>query len=113
MTELLGAIATVIAVAGVVANNRKWRICFWLWLVSNGITAGIHAQAGIWSLCARDLIFLALAVDVVLGRMDPPRVNAACNMLGKVAKFLELQEKYGRPAGPNASKEVHLLPANC
>jgi nicotinamide riboside transporter PnuC len=63
MTELLGTIATVIAVAGVVANNRKWRICFWLWLVSNGLTAAIHAQTGIWSLCVRDIIFFGLAVE--------------------------------------------------
>ena len=63
VVETLGLLATVIAVAGVVANNRKWRVCFWLWIVSNGLTAAIHAHAGIWSLCGRDVIFLTLAVE--------------------------------------------------
>ncbi len=63
MIELLGLIATVIAVVGVVANNRRSRVCFCFWLLSNGMTAAIHAHAGIWSLFARDVIFMALAVE--------------------------------------------------
>jgi nicotinamide riboside transporter PnuC len=61
--ELFGTIATVIAVVGVVLNNRRLRWCFLLWLVSNSITAIIHVHAGIWSLFARDVLFLLLAVE--------------------------------------------------
>jgi nicotinamide riboside transporter PnuC len=63
MIELLGTIATILAVIGVVLNNRKLIGCFWLWLISNSITLFIHGQSGIWSLAARDLIFLVLAVE--------------------------------------------------
>jgi nicotinamide riboside transporter PnuC len=63
MIELVGLIATVLAVTGVVLNNRRRRSCFLLWLLSNTLTAAIHAHAGIWSLCARDVIFVALAVE--------------------------------------------------
>lgn len=61
--EAIGTIATAFAVAGVILNNRKMIGCFYLWLISNSISAGIHATAGIWSLCLRDLIFIALAAE--------------------------------------------------
>ena len=32
------------------------------WLVSNGISAGLHLHAGMWALTVRDTAFLALAV---------------------------------------------------
>lgn len=63
MIEFLGTIATVIAVVGVLLNNRRMRVCFAVWMVSNAITFGIHAAAGIWSLAARDAIFFALAIE--------------------------------------------------
>ena len=63
MMELIGAVATILAVIGVVCNNRRLRACFILWLISNGLTACVHAYAGIWSLFARDAIFLGLAVE--------------------------------------------------
>lgn len=63
MIELVGLVVTVIAVAGVVCNNRKLRACFWLWIISNALTAAIHAHAGIWSLCVRDVIFLILSIE--------------------------------------------------
>ena len=63
MIELLGTIATILAVIGVIMNNRKMIGCFYIWLLSNTITLFIHSQAGIWSLAARDLIFLVLAVE--------------------------------------------------
>jgi nicotinamide riboside transporter PnuC len=62
-TEILGSVATVVAVGGVLLSNRKNRACYLLWLFSNSATLLIHAYAGIWSLAARDLIFLALAVE--------------------------------------------------
>jgi len=63
MIEIMGIVATVIAVLGVLRNNRRRRDCFILWLVSNLLTAGIHMYSGIWSLFARDLIFMVLAME--------------------------------------------------
>jgi nicotinamide riboside transporter PnuC len=59
--EIIGSIATAIAIIGVVLNNYRNRVCFCLWLVSNSLTFGIHCHAQIWSLAARDIVFLALA----------------------------------------------------
>jgi len=63
MTELIGTIATCLAVGGVLLNNRLNIWCFAVWGVSNSLTAWLHADAGIWSLVWRDLIFLGLAVE--------------------------------------------------
>jgi len=63
MTELIGSIATVLAIIGVVGNNRRLRWCFLLWMVSNSLTLVIHAQTGVWSLVVRDAVFLVLAVE--------------------------------------------------
>jgi len=63
MIELFGTISTIIAIIGVIANNRRRRWCFILWFVSNFISAAIHIQAGIWSLAARDFVFFILAVE--------------------------------------------------
>jgi len=66
MTELVGTAAMVLAVAGVWLNNRQRRGCFYLWLVSNTLSAGLHWQAGMTSLLIRDAIFLALAVEGII-----------------------------------------------
>ena len=63
MIEILGTIATALAIFGAVLNNRKLIACFYLWLASNAITAGIHFDAGIYSLLVRDLIFFILAIE--------------------------------------------------
>lgn len=63
MIEIFGTIATALAIFGVLLNNRKLIVCFYLWLVSNLITAGIHFDAGIYSLLVRDLIFFGLAIE--------------------------------------------------
>ena len=63
MTELIGSIATVLAIAGVLANNRRKRVCFAIWVISNSLTLVIHAQTGVWSLVVRDAVFLILAVE--------------------------------------------------
>jgi hypothetical protein len=36
MLEAIGYISTVLAITGVIFNNRKMRICFYIWLISNG-----------------------------------------------------------------------------
>jgi len=62
MIELFGIIATTLAVTGVILNNHRLRLCFVVWLISNAISAVIHAHAGLWSLMSRDVIFMLLAV---------------------------------------------------
>ena len=61
--ELIGIIATILAVTGVITNNRRLRVCFLIWLVSNTLMLGIHAYSGIWSLVGRDIIFIILAIE--------------------------------------------------
>ena len=63
MIEIIGIVSTVLAVTGVIANNRRLRWCFIVWLLSNSISLVIHADAAIWSLVARDAIFIILAVE--------------------------------------------------
>ena len=63
MIETIGTIATVLAIAGVLANNRRLRWCFIVWFVSNSITLIIHVHVGVWSLVVRDVIFLILAIE--------------------------------------------------
>jgi len=63
MMELLGIVATVLAIAGVLLNNRLNRACFILWLISNGMSCLIHAVIGCWSLTVRDAIFFVLAIQ--------------------------------------------------
>jgi nicotinamide riboside transporter PnuC len=62
MIELLGAIATALAITGVVLNNSMMIWCFPIWFLSNGITAWIHYKKRVRSLLVRDLVFMALAV---------------------------------------------------
>lgn len=63
MNEIVGTIAALLAITGVVLNNRKLLACFPIWLVSNGLSCGLHIHAGLMSLAARDLVFMALAVE--------------------------------------------------
>ena len=62
LPEAIGVVATAVALAGVVCNNKRWRSCFVLWLFSNSLTLALHVNAGMWSLAARDAAFLVLAV---------------------------------------------------
>ena len=63
MIEIIGTIITVIAVTGAWLINREIRFCFLLWMVSNLLSAGIHVLTGPWSLVARDIVFLCLAIE--------------------------------------------------
>ena len=63
MIEIIGFISGVLAVIGVLANNRNLRWCFLVWMVSNAMSLVIHADAGIWSLAIRDAVFLLLAFE--------------------------------------------------
>ncbi len=62
LIDLVGWLATGVALAGVWMNNRRMRACFALWLVSNAITFGIHARMGLWSLAVRDGAFFVMAI---------------------------------------------------
>jgi len=61
--EIIGAVATMLAVFGVVLNNRKCIWCFAVFSVSNTLTAYIHYSVEVWTVFARDLIFLMLAAE--------------------------------------------------
>lgn len=63
MLEIIGIFATFFAVIGVITNNRRLRVCFLLWLVSNALSGVMHIHAGIWSLFVRDAIFFILAIE--------------------------------------------------
>jgi len=63
LIELFGTISTVLAIVGVLANNRCLRWCFLVWMVSNALSMVIHARARIRSLTVRDAIFLVLAIE--------------------------------------------------
>lgn len=68
MIELLGAIAGVLGVLGVVLNNRRLMACFPVWIMSNAISCGLHVHAawygpGAWTQALRDVAFLVLAVE--------------------------------------------------
>ena len=60
--EIAGALSGLAAIGGVVLNNYKIRACFLVWMMTNAISACIHASAGPYTLMGRDLVFLALAV---------------------------------------------------
>jgi len=60
--EVFGFIATLLAISGVVMNNYKFRWCFVVWVLSNAITALLHWRVRIWSLLARDIVFIILAI---------------------------------------------------
>ncbi len=61
--EGIGAIAAILAIVGVLANNRRLRWCFLLWMLSNVMTGFIHAESAIWSLLVRDVVFFILAFE--------------------------------------------------
>jgi len=60
--SMMGWAIAPVAVAGVLLNNARRRECFYLWLLSNGASAAVHAGAGMWGLLARDVVFFGLAL---------------------------------------------------
>lgn len=76
--EYLGWLVTVVAVTGVILNNRRLRACFILWTFSNAASAAIHLTTGPMALVARDLIFLALAAHgwILWGKGQGPGTRA-------------------------------------
>ena len=63
MNEIFGIVSMVLAVCGVMLNNRKLTGCFYLWIVSNSISAYLHFDGQLYSLLIRDVIFTILSVE--------------------------------------------------
>jgi len=61
--EITGGVATVLAVVGVVLNNRKLTWCFPLWIISNVLWAYLHVRVDLWSGLVRDVVFTGLAFE--------------------------------------------------
>lgn len=61
--EIIGLIATALAIVGVLANNRRLRWCFIVWAISNILSGLVHVHAEIWSLVIRDGLFFILALE--------------------------------------------------
>jgi len=68
MIEVFGIIAFLVAVAGVVFNNKRMIACFYLWAVSNSIGLMLHWLAykadaeGMIPMMCKDVVFLILLV---------------------------------------------------
>jgi len=65
MLEVIGSITTIMAVVGATLNNRHKIGCFYFWMLSNLLSAGIHVHTATYSLVIRDVIFLILAFEGV------------------------------------------------
>lgn len=63
MLEIIGTLALILGVLGAILNNRKLRICFLIWMVSNTLSASIHISVGVWSMLIRDIVFFILVVE--------------------------------------------------
>ena len=66
MMEFIGVITTCLAVLGCKLNNDKLVACFYVWMVSNLLSLGLHWHCGLWSLMCRDAIFIALGIEGII-----------------------------------------------
>jgi len=58
----LSWVFAMIALFGVILNVHKYRLCFWLWIVSNAGNAVYAASREAWSLACLFTIYFALAI---------------------------------------------------
>ena len=63
MIEVIGIISMCLSVTGVVLNNRKLKICFIFWVISNTFSGYIHYNSEVYSLLLRDFVFILLAIE--------------------------------------------------
>ena len=61
--EILASAAMLLAVGGVLLNNRKMIACFPIWMVSSAISLGIHAAMGVVMLAVQDGVFIVLGIE--------------------------------------------------
>jgi nicotinamide riboside transporter PnuC len=60
--ELIGTLAMIAAIGGVLCNNRRLIVCFPIFLFSNFLSFIVHHQTAVNSLMVRDAVFFVLAI---------------------------------------------------
>ena len=73
-------------------------------------TAATLADNGISTGADFSRVMAALRADVVGGRIEPNRANAACNVAGKLIRMVEMQHKYGKQVAGSESRLLELTP---
>lgn len=73
-------------------------------------TAATLADNGIQTGADFSRVMAALLADVVGGRIEPNRANAACNVAGKLIRMVEMQHKYGKQVQGSESRLLELTP---
>lgn len=73
-------------------------------------TAAKLADAGIATGADFSRVMAALLADVVGGRIEPNRANAACNVAGKLIRMVEMQHKYGKQVPGSTDRLLALTP---
>lgn len=72
MIEIFGIISGLLAVVGVLLNNRMMESCFYVWTVSNFMSLVMHWHArksgakGMVPMMLRDVVFMILAIEGLL-----------------------------------------------
>lgn len=69
----IGWVCAVLSLIATVANVRKLRWCFGVWVLTNLTWTAIDARAGLWSQAALQLTYAGLAVWGILrwGKKTP------------------------------------------
>ena len=73
-------------------------------------TAAKLADSGITTGADFSRVMAALLADVVGGRIEPNRANAACNVAGKLIRMVEMQHKYGKQVQGSEARLLELTP---
>jgi len=79
VAEIIGWLATVGAIGGVILNNYRHRVCFIVWLCTNAASCALHLRGymlgdgAMLALACRDAVFLGLAAQgwFLWGRQAP------------------------------------------
>ena len=56
-------IVLILAVLGVVFNNKKVILCFPIWMISNAMAGYIHMDGQLYGMLVRDLAFFVLCIQ--------------------------------------------------
>lgn len=76
----------------------------------NDPTSAQLADDGIATGADFSRVMAALLADVVGGRIEPNRANAACNVAGKLIRMVEMQHKYGKQVAGSETRLLELTP---
>ena len=55
-------IVLILAIIGVVLNNRMIILCFPIWMISNVLAGYVHAAGGMYGMLTRDAAFFVLCI---------------------------------------------------